>query len=101
MVLGWRVLRAWLPIFGSALALCACGGGTTQPTPLPTVSLSASETTIGPGDSATLTWSSTNAASCSASGAWGGSLPPSGTQSTGAINADATVMDGATLLAQL
>src|SRR3989344_5418558 len=39
----------------------------TTPTPTPTVSLSASPTSITAGQSATLTWSSTNATSCTAS----------------------------------
>jgi hypothetical protein len=44
----------------------------TSPTMPPTVTLTASPTSIIPGQSATLTWSSTNAASCSASGSWSG-----------------------------
>ena len=46
------------------------GGGT--PTPLPTVSLLASPSVIdaGQGQSSTLSWSSTDAVSCMASGAW-------------------------------
>jgi hypothetical protein len=46
------------------------GGGT--PTPLPTVALVASPPVIdaGQGQSSTLSWSSTDAASCTASGAW-------------------------------
>jgi len=48
------------------------GGGT--PPALPTVSLSASPSVIdaGQGQSSTLSWSSTDAASCTASGAWSG-----------------------------
>ncbi len=53
----------------------------TGSTPAPTVSLSASPTTINPGGSSTLTWSSTNATSCTASGAWSGTRATSGTQS--------------------
>jgi chitodextrinase len=51
----------------------------------PTVSISAAPTTINSGQSSTLTWSSTNATSCSASGAWSGNLATSGSQSTGAL----------------
>ena len=40
--------------------------------PAPTVSLSANPTSISSGASSTLTWSSTNATSCAASGAWSG-----------------------------
>ena len=39
----------------------------------PTASISASPSTITSGNSSTLTWSSTNATSCTASGAWSGS----------------------------
>jgi hypothetical protein len=59
-------------------------------TPVPTISLTASLTTIDAGQSATLAWTSTNAASCSATGAWSGSLPASGSQSTGALNDNAS-----------
>jgi len=52
-----------------SLTLQACGGGNNPPPPPPpTVTLSVSPTTITVGQSATLTWSSTNAVSCSASG---------------------------------
>ena len=45
-----------------------------------TVSLSASPTTTGVGQPATLTWSSTQATSCTASGDWSGALASSGSQ---------------------
>jgi hypothetical protein len=45
------------------------------------VTISASQTTITVGQSATLTWSSTNATSCTASGAWSGHEGTSGSQS--------------------
>lgn len=51
------------------------------PPPPPTVSIAANPTTINPGQSSTLTWSSTNATVCAATGAWLGSEPSSGTQS--------------------
>jgi hypothetical protein len=47
--------------------------------PAPTVSLSINPTTIAVGQSATLSWSSTNATSCTASGAWTGTQATSGT----------------------
>jgi hypothetical protein len=55
--------------------------------PLPTVTLTANPTTIPEerNNGSTLTWSSTNATSCTASGAWSGSKPLSGTASTGRI----------------
>jgi hypothetical protein len=48
---------------------------------LPTVTLSVSPTSITVGQSATLTWSSTNATSCTASNAWSGNEAVSGTKS--------------------
>lgn len=61
----------------------------TAPT-APTVTLSASPTSIASGASSTLTWSSTNATSCTASGDWSGSKATSGSQSTGALTASKT-----------
>jgi hypothetical protein len=54
---------------------------------VPTVTLTANPTTITDerNNGSTLTWSSTNATSCIASGAWSGSKPLSGTASTGRI----------------
>lgn len=65
-----------------ALALQACGGSgsTVPPAPIPTVSMSVSPTSITAGQSATLMWSSTQAASCTASGAWSGSQAAMGSQ---------------------
>lgn len=52
------------------------------PTPSqPTVTLNANPTTINSGISSTLTWSSTNATSCTSSGAWTGNRPTSGSLS--------------------
>jgi outer membrane protein assembly factor BamB len=45
-----------------------------------TVNLSADPTTSGAGTSTTLTWSSTRAESCTASGDWSGTFPDSGSQ---------------------
>jgi hypothetical protein len=50
-------------------------------TAIPTVTLVASPASITSGASSTLTWSSTNATSCSASGGWSGSKATSGSQS--------------------
>jgi len=49
--------------------------------PAPTVSLSASPTSITQGQSTKLTWSTTNATACTASGAWSGSEAVNGSQS--------------------
>ncbi len=78
---------------GVCCLLVACGSGgdsTTSPSSpnppaAPTVSMSASPGTISSGSSTTLTWSSTNASSCTASGGWSGSVATSGTQKTGSL----------------
>ena len=66
---------------------CSGAGGSTAKSvtvsvaaasPAPTVSLSADPTSIQAGGSATIAWSSTNATSCAASGAWSGSRALSG-----------------------
>ena len=49
--------------------------------PSPTVILNSSSASSYQGDSVTLTWSSMNATSCTASGGWAGTLATSGTQS--------------------
>jgi hypothetical protein len=48
--------------------------------PVPGVTIALSPTTVAAGASATLTWSSTNASACTASGAWSGTQATSGTQ---------------------
>ncbi len=48
--------------------------------PLPSVTISVNPTSITLGQSATLTWSSSNATSCTASNAWSGAQATSGTQ---------------------
>lgn len=49
--------------------------------PVPTVSISATPQTLTLGASSTLTWGSSNATTCTASGAWTGSRPTSGSTS--------------------
>ena len=70
------------------LASCGGGGGSSSPTlppplvvaPNPViVSIGASPTAITVGESATLTWSSSNASGCQAGGAWSGTKTLSGT----------------------
>ncbi len=46
--------------------------------PIPTVTLTANPSTLTSGSSSTLTWSSTHATACTASGAWSGTQPTSG-----------------------
>ncbi|MBI4080183.1 MAG: hypothetical protein HY430_00240 [Candidatus Levybacteria bacterium] len=59
---------------------------TPTPTPLPpTMTFTANPTTIGANSASTLTWTTTNATSCTASGGWAGSKATSGSQSTGLL----------------
>src|ERR1035437_6975966 len=53
----------------------------SSPTPSPTATISASPTSTTSGQSSTITWSSTNDTSCTASGGWTGARATSGTQS--------------------
>ena len=57
---------------------------------LPTAALGASPQIVASDGSATLTWSSTGATSCTATGGWNATLGPSGNQSTGALTANTT-----------
>src|SRR5579863_1196535 len=56
----------------------------------PSVNLTASPTTVKSGASSMLTWSATNAKSCTASGGWTGTMATSGSKSTGALSATKT-----------
>jgi len=56
---------------------------TVNAAPTPTATLSANPTLVDSGGSTQLTWSSTNATSCTASGGWSGSKPVSGSQTIG------------------
>src|SRR6266851_8867860 len=56
----------------------------------PTVTISSNRSSVPSGGITTLIWSSTNATACTASGAWAGTEPVSGMQSTGALSANAT-----------
>lgn len=87
---GSQVLAS-LTTTGTYTLSCSGTGGsatqsvtvTVQPAPLPTVTLTASPSTVAYNASSTLTWSSTNATACTASGAtnngaWTGSPATSG-----------------------
>jgi hypothetical protein len=72
----------------SYVLTCTGAGGSANATatvttaaPLPTVTITVAPTSITVGQSATLTWSSTNATACTASSAWSGTEAVSGTQS--------------------
>lgn len=58
--------------------------GTAQP---PTVSLTATPSSTSVGASVSLSWTSTDTASCTASAGWSGDRPPSGTEPTGSLSA--------------
>jgi hypothetical protein len=85
-----------------ALGLAACGGnvgvnssvaGNTPPPgspPAPTVSLSAAPNPVASGGSTQLSWSSSNASGCNATGAWSGAKSTSGIQTTGSITTAST-----------
>jgi hypothetical protein len=51
----------------------------------PTVSLSAYPTVVASGETSVITWNSTNASACSASGGWSGTVATTGTQATSAL----------------
>ncbi len=69
-------------------ALAACGGGGSKP--VPTVTLTANPTTVNSGATTQLTWSSTNATTCTASGAWSGTKETNGTEASPTITAAST-----------
>lgn len=62
----------------------------TTPPPVPVVSLTANPASIASGSASTLSWTSSNATSCNAGGAWSGAKALNGSQSTGSISATAT-----------
>jgi serine protease len=63
---------------------------TIAPVAIPTTTLSAAPLTIAVDGAATLTWSSTDADSCTAGGMWAGAKSTAGSQSTGALTATST-----------
>jgi hypothetical protein len=65
----------------------ASSQGATSPTPgAPVVTLSASPTSVATGGTTALTWSATDATSCTASGAWSGTRPTAGSESSAALS---------------
>lgn len=69
--------------------LSAGGGAPSTGTP-PTVTVSANPNSVSAGGTATLSWSSLDATSCSAGGAWSGTKAVSGSASVGPLNATST-----------
>lgn len=94
-----RLARLFTALAGFTL-LAACGGGgdggNRDPSigdpsaSAPTVSLTSNPTDISAGQTVTLTWNSSNATSCTASGGWSGAKETSGTEVTAALNATTT-----------
>lgn len=92
------------PLTASTAFTLACegpgGSGTRTVTvtvaTAPTITLTASPPSVVTGAPALLTWSTTNAASCTASGAWSGAQGLSGSQSTGPLTATSTFTLGCT-----
>jgi hypothetical protein len=74
-----RICAGMLPL-AACLAGCGGRGPSVSTAPVPTVDLSASLNPVPLGQNSTLTWSSQNASSCNASGAWSGSQLTSGSQ---------------------
>ena len=79
-------------VVAGMMMMASCGGSargggdstptpTPTPTPAPTVTIAVSPTSIVAGDSATVTWATTNATACTASGAWSGTQTCSGSAS--------------------
>ena len=70
-------------IIAIVIASCGGGGGSSPASPVPvvvSVNFSSSATEVSRGQSVTLTWSSQNANSCSASGDWSSNTSVSGTE---------------------
>ena len=84
-------------VAGGALALLSmglgagCGGGSgsgsSEPPAPPVTTISLTPSTIATGQSSVLTWSSTGASQCSASGAWTGAVATSGSQKVTQVSA--------------
>jgi len=87
---------ALLAVVLLAACLSACSGSSGSSNTAqgegrtPSVSLTASSTSVSSGGRVTLTWSSSRANGCSASGGWSGDRPTSGSESVGPISRDTT-----------
>jgi len=65
-------------------------GPDPEPEPAPTVQLAANSTLIDAGGTATLSWTSSNATQCTASGGWSGNRSTGGSAQVGPISAQTT-----------
>ncbi len=90
MQMGRRI--GFVTVLGLAAVLSGCGGsgGKSAPGASPTVTISANPPSITSGQTATLTWSSTNATACTASQGWTGAKATSGTEQVGPLTATTT-----------
>ena len=90
-----KLIRRGRGLAGSVLVLVlsACGGGSSPqpPPPPPTANLTSNFAAVPAGGTVTLTWTSTNASTCTASGGWSGSRATSGSTQVGPLNAATTV----------
>ena len=73
--------------FAAAALVAGCGGssGGDGPPPPPSVSLSVERSPIAPGQTASLSWTSSNTTSCTASGGWSGAKGTSGSERSEAL----------------
>jgi hypothetical protein len=85
-----KILHKFTPIIAITLIITSCGGGggggggdsyTPPATPAATSTISLSSEKGYVGESVTVTWSSANATSCTASNAWTGTKGTSGSES--------------------
>jgi sugar lactone lactonase YvrE len=101
----FKIERRWLALSVCLVGLVACGGGggssdsgngTTPPPPPPpppaagSLALTAGPLSVAPGGRAGLSWTTTNATSCEASGGWSGARPTSGSEQTPALSSTTT-----------
>jgi hypothetical protein len=84
-----RGLRGVL-VFSALSIFGACGGAGQSESSGAALGLKANPATVANGGGATLTWSAPSGTSCTASGAWSGTMPASGSMSTGALYAPQT-----------
>ncbi len=90
--------NASVKLYNSGVLYMTCKGGGTQvqksvsitvaapaPTPVPTVALQATPADIAVNGTAQLSWSSSNATACTASGGWSGSTAVSGSTQVGPL----------------
>jgi hypothetical protein len=86
-----NVLGTPQPIIAGSTQTAGTYGVSVAPTPpAPTATLNASATQVNSGDTVTLTWSSQNATSCTATGGWSEALKTFGTLLSPAITSPTT-----------